>query len=157
MDDQKIHHLLQLKCHKRPTSEKLEEFILEFHRRQETQRSSASFLEEIKDRFDFFVSELPISRIAYVGASAVALFCCFLILRTNISNQYDNDPTTSSLCSEHFSAIHYYSSPIIRRDEEEPVSFDVNNQENKENDSLFSSVSHVLEKKSSFPRSLMSF
>ena len=154
MDDQKIHHLLQLKCHKRPTSEMLEEFILEFHRRQETQRSSASFFEEIKDRFAFFVSELPISLIAYIGATAVALYYCFFILQTKISTPNNNDPTTSSLCSENFSAIHYYSSPVIQRDQEEPVSCDITN---KENDSIFSSMSHVLQNKSSLKKSLISF
>ena len=154
MDDQKIHHLLQLKCHKRPTSEMLEEFILEFHRRQETQRSSASFFEEVKDRFAFFFSELPISRIAYIGATSVALYYCFLIFQNKISTPNSNDPTTSSLCSENFPAINYYSSPVIQRDQEEPVSYDLTN---KENDSIFSSMSHLLQNKSSLKKSLISF
>ncbi len=154
MDDQQLHRLLQLKSCELPSSEMIEEFISEFHHRQEDQASSISFFEDLKEKITFFFSELQIPRMAYVGATAVALFCSILILKTNTRSQNNNDPTSSPLCAENFSAIHHYSSPIIQRNEEQPVSFDSNN---KEINSVLSPMSYFLQKKSSPKESLMSF
>ncbi|MFZ4115301.1 MAG: hypothetical protein ACOYK6_01090 [Chthoniobacterales bacterium] len=154
MDDQKMHHLLQLKSYEHPTAEMLEEFISEFHCRQELHPSSSSFIEDLKRHLVFFFSDLQIPRMAYVGATFLALFCSLLIIQTNKSSQENNDPTITPLCSENFSAIHYYSSPIIQPSEEQPVSFDLNN---KENDSILSSMSRLMQKKSSSKELLMSF
>jgi hypothetical protein len=153
MDEQKIHRLLQLKNHEYPSSEMVEEFISEFHRRQDKESSYRSFLNEIKERISFFFSDLPIPRIAYVGATALALCCSIIILQTKSSTKNENESASSLLCSDNFSAIHYYSSPIIEKDEEQPISFD---ESEKDNDSIFSSISHLLQKKSSKKQSLMS-
>lgn len=155
MDDQRIHRLFQLKSYEQPSPEKIEEFILEFHRRQDALSSSISLLEQFKERIVFFFSELQVPKMAYVGATAIALFCSILILRTNIGSQEHSDPTSSSLSAENFSAIHYYSSPIIENDVE-PVSFNLKKVDS-DNDSIFSSMSHILKKKSSAKEFPMSF
>ncbi|MCF7729672.1 MAG: hypothetical protein K9M81_04810 [Chthoniobacterales bacterium] len=153
MDEQKIHHLLQLKNYEYPSSEMVEEFISEFHRRQDNTSSCRSFFNELKEQISFFFSDLPIPRIAYVAATAVALGCSIIILQTKSSVKNENDSASSLLCSDNFSAIHYYSSPIIEKSEEKPVSFD---ESDKDNDSIFFSISHLLQKKSSEKQSLMS-
>jgi hypothetical protein len=153
MNEQKIHQLLQIKSHECSSAEMLEEFILEFHRRQKALSTTESFLEKIKDQISFFFSELPIPRIAYVAATVVALFCGIIILQTTSSAPNENASSASLLSSDHFSAIHYYSTPMIEKDEEEPVSFECNE---RENDSLFSPASHILQKKSSSKQYLMS-
>ncbi len=153
MDDQQLHHLLELKNCKYPSSAEIEEFIAEFHRRHHPHSTSVWLLENLREKWSLLSFYFPGSKLAYATVALLVLCSSFFFFY----HRFDGENSTSEevpLCSEHFAALHYYSLPIIGPGEEEPVVF--NSTEGQEEEVL-SSISHFIKRKPSLQGTLISF
>ncbi|MBM3856913.1 MAG: hypothetical protein FJ390_03000 [Verrucomicrobia bacterium] len=146
MDDQVLQNLIRAAspC-ELPSADAVERFIDEFHRRQTALVMEPSFLEKLHAQFDNFFAHFHIPALAYVGATAVAVFLSVLILYSPRLNQH---PRMNPLISEEVEApLNYVSSPAFEQ-RIEPVTFELK-QKNEETGDVISPLSFVLKRKSS--------
>ncbi len=146
MNDQRLQNLLQsaYQC-ELPSSDAVERFIEEFHRRQSLLANELSFFEKIQKQLADFFSHFHIPVIAYAGATAVAIFVSVLILRSPRLNQYQG---INPLVSEELEApLNYVVSPSLKQ-RIEPVTFELK-KKNDDSGDVISPLSFILKRKSS--------
>ena len=153
MDDQELHRLLQLKSYEVPSKNSVEPFIFEFQRRQRQALLVPSLFQKFQEGLALFFSEFQVPTMAYVTATAMAIFLSVLILHNDTVSKPHPDPIRYS-SSYHYSSQFQPSS--INMDQTEPVSLQLNNN-NRSNPPAASPLSYILQKKPSPKSSPFSF
>ena len=152
MDEQEIHHLLQLKTFKEPSSEAIEDFIFEFQRRQRVAALTPSFFEVWKEQCLLFISEFQVPRMAYVAATALALISSVCLFFYQSPSQSGAVTESYPVVAKGFSINNSYPA-LIPQSSLIPVSFEMNG----ENDEISSPAPDLFEKNQDPKKSLMSF
>lgn len=146
MDDQTFQSLIRAAspC-ELPSADAVERFIDEFHRRQCRIAMQPSLFEKIHEEFSDFFSHFHVPALAYVSATAIAVFLSVLILRSPRLNQHQG---VNPLVSEELEApLNYVSTPALQ-DRIEPVTFELK-KKNYDNDSVETPLSYILKRKHS--------
>lgn len=144
MDDQLLQTLLRSahQC-ELPSPDAVERFIDEFHRRQSLHEKNASFFEKIQQEFENFFANLHIPSLAYVGATAIAVFLSVLILR---SPRLNHQQRITPLISEEMEAPLNYTSSGTLKEQIEPVTFELKKKNDAAGD-VVSPLSFILKRK----------
>lgn len=145
MDDQNIHRLISLKRYECPPPNAVEDFIVEFHRRQRVELLSPSFWKMFKERVALLLADFKVPKMAYVTTTALALLVAFFILRSeNFDFSKTSEPNNPSSYRTSTGLDQAPSPVIIER--ALPLSLDINS-EDRNDDSVVSPLSFILEKK----------
>lgn len=153
MEDQELHRLLQLKRCADPSAETVEEFILEFQRRQRISSLNSSVWDLFKERFFFFLSEFQVPKMAYVVATALALISsAFLVLHQAPPQVATPTMVSYPVVTKSFS-IYHSSSTLVPQSNIIPVSF----RESTDDDKFFSPDALLPKRKLDFIKTLKSF
>jgi hypothetical protein len=88
MDEKEIQYFLQHNFSVIvPSEENVEEFILEFQRRQRIALMTPTFWQSIRENLHYIFSEMTIPPLAYASVTAVAFLISVLIITGNPSSQ----------------------------------------------------------------------
>ena len=121
MDNLDTHRLIRLKRYEQPSNNSVEEFIIEFQRRQRVALLSPSLGLKLKERLAHFIADFQVPTMAYVTATALALFFSVLILHNdNFAPRYYDTASLHRVSTG-------YTNQIPSRDHLEPVSLHINN------------------------------
>ncbi|OHE74852.1 MAG: hypothetical protein A3F67_04475 [Verrucomicrobia bacterium RIFCSPHIGHO2_12_FULL_41_10] len=154
MDDLDTHSLMRLKRYEKPSDNNVEQFIAEFQRRQRAELLSPSLLQTLRQRLAHFIATFQVPTMAYVTATALAVFLSILILH-NDTFGHKFDYRTALQHSE----LYAPSTPINQipsaMDRVEPVSLSVHGDDTI-NDSSVHSPSYFLQKRFDQRASLLS-
>jgi hypothetical protein len=152
MDEQEIHHLLQLKTFEEPSSEAIGDFIFEFQRRQRVAALIPSLFEVWKEQWLLFISEFQVPRMAYIAATALALISSVGLFFYQGSNSSGSGAENYPVVAKGFSINNSYPS-LIPQSSLIPVSFQMNGKA----DEISSPAPELFENNQDGKKSLMSF
>lgn len=149
MNEQELHDLLRLQSYIQPSPVAVEQFIVEFQRRQRIASLTPSWWEIAKERCLLFLSEFEVPRLAYVVATTVALVSsAFLFIHQDTVDQHASPAEVYPVTAKN---IYHPTSSLVPRGDVIPVSFD-----EKEEDFSFPDI--VFPKKQLEPKKrLLSF
>ncbi len=153
MDEQEIHHLLQLKTFEEPSSEAIEDFIFEFQRRQRVAALTPSLFEAWKEQCLLFISEFQVPRMAYVVAMALALISSVGLFFYQSPSQSGSVAENYPVVAKGFSINNSYPS-LIPQTSLIPVSFQMNGENNNE---MSSPAPELFQENRDPKKTLMSF
>jgi hypothetical protein len=148
MDDQALQHWIQYAASgsETPSSDGVERFIDEFHRRQLLVTMKSSAWETLKEKFTEFFSHSPLSVVAYATATIVAVVFSLSILDSPRWNDRRGIATNPLLSEESVMPLSYYS-PYLQQSIE-PVTFDLKKKRELNNLVVYP-LSYILKRKSS--------
>lgn len=152
MDEQEIHHLLQLKTFEEPSSEAIEDFIFEFQRRQRVAALTPSFFEVLKEQCLLFISEFQVPRMAYIAATALALISSVCLFFYQSPSQSGSVAEGYPVVAKGFSINNSYPA-LIPQSALIPVSFQMNGEGNE----MSPQAPELFQQNRDFKKSLMSF
>lgn len=146
MDEEKIQRLMRLKRYEHPAENAVEDFIEEFRRRQRVELLHPSLWDIFRDQVALFIKEFQVPKMAYVTTTALAVMVALFIIRSDnfmggITASGLNHPFSYKTSS---SVQQSPSTTIMERIE--PASMNIN-KDDRDEDSIVSPLSYILEKK----------